>query len=31
MNDKKGIYDFNAIEKRWQQYWEEHKTFKAID
>jgi leucyl-tRNA synthetase len=31
MNDKKGSYDFNAIEKRWQQYWEEHKTFKAID
>ncbi len=31
MNDKKGGYDFNAIEKKWQQYWEEHKTFKAID
>ena len=31
MNDKKGIYDFNTIEKRWQQYWEERKTFKAID
>ena len=26
-----GEYDFSAIEKKWQQYWEENKTFKAID
>jgi leucyl-tRNA synthetase len=24
-------YDFNAIEKKWQQYWEQNKTFKAVD
>ncbi len=24
-------YDFNAIEKKWQQYWEDHKTFKTED
>ena len=24
-------YDFSAIEKKWQQYWEENKTFKAVD
>ena len=23
------IYDFNAIEKKWQKYWDEHDTFKA--
>lgn len=22
-------YDFNAIEKKWQQFWKEHKTFEA--
>jgi leucyl-tRNA synthetase len=31
MDEKKGSYDFNAIEKKWQQYWEQNKTFKAID
>jgi leucyl-tRNA synthetase len=31
MNDRKGNYNFNAIEKKWQQHWETHKTFKAID
>ncbi|HUU20184.1 MAG TPA: class I tRNA ligase family protein, partial [Sedimentisphaerales bacterium] len=31
MNVKKGGYNFNAIEKKWQQLWEEHKTFKAKD
>jgi len=24
-------YDFSAIEKKWQHYWESHKTFKAED
>jgi len=24
-------YDFNVIEKKWQQYWEQNKTFKAAD
>ncbi len=24
-------YDFKAIERKWQNYWEEHKTFKAVD
>lgn len=23
------VYDFNQIEKKWQQYWEENQTFKA--
>ena len=31
MNVKKGGYNFNAIEKKWQQFWEERKTFKAND
>ena len=31
MNDKKGGYDFNAIEQKWQQYWEANKTFAAND
>ena len=31
MDDKKGGYNFNAIEKKWQQYWEANKTFAAID
>ena len=25
----KGCYDHNAIEKKWQTYWEAHKTFKT--
>lgn len=24
-------YDFDAIETKWQAYWEEHKTFKTLD
>ena len=31
MNDKKGGYNFNKIEKKWQQFWEKQKTFKAND
>ncbi len=31
MNEKKGSYSFNKIEKKWQQFWQEHKTFKAKD
>ncbi len=31
MNDKKGGYNFNAIEKKWQQFWEAEKTFVAVD
>ena len=26
-----GTYSFSTIEKKWQQFWESHKTFKAID
>ncbi len=26
-----GKYDFTAIEARWQQYWEEHQTFKTLN
>jgi len=31
MSDKDGSYSFHTIEKKWQQYWENCKTFKAID
>ncbi len=31
MNKKKGGYNFDAIEKKWQRFWEENKTFKAKD
>jgi leucyl-tRNA synthetase len=31
MKVKKGGYNFNAVEKKWQQFWEERKTFKAND
>ncbi len=31
MSDKKGSYDFNAIEKKWQAYWLQNKTFVAVD
>ena len=24
-------YNFTEIEKKWQQYWEENKTFKTVD
>ena len=28
---KKGLYKFGEIDKKWQRFWEEHKTFKAND
>ena len=31
MDEKIGIYDFNTIEKKWQQNWETEKTFAAVD
>jgi leucyl-tRNA synthetase len=31
MSDRQGVYNFNAIEKKWQGYWESRKTFKAAD
>ncbi|MBW8001488.1 MAG: leucine--tRNA ligase [Planctomycetes bacterium] len=31
MSEKKSGYDFNAIELKWQQYWNDNKTFKAAD
>jgi len=31
MDSGKGAYDFRAIEARWQRYWLEHKTFRAVD
>jgi leucyl-tRNA synthetase len=31
MSKKTGGYNFNAIEKKWQRYWEKHKTFGAAD
>jgi leucyl-tRNA synthetase len=31
MDEKKGGYNFNEIEKKWQRFWEENKTFKAED
>jgi len=31
MCSKKGLYNFGEIEKKWQQFWQEHKTFKAKD
>jgi len=27
----KSRYDFQSIEKKWQKYWDEHKTFKAVN
>ena len=24
-------YDFRSIEKKWQNYWDEHKTFKTFE
>ena len=24
-------YPFETIEPKWQQYWEQHKTFKALE
>jgi len=31
MSDRDGSYSFSTIEKKWQQFWESRKTFKAID
>ena len=31
MSDKKGRYDFGKIEKKWQNFWLDNKTFKAHD
>jgi len=31
MDRPQGQYDFNSIEPRWQQYWQQNKTFKAED
>jgi leucyl-tRNA synthetase len=31
MGTKEANYDFAQIEKKWQQYWQENKTFKAVD
>jgi leucyl-tRNA synthetase len=31
MIKKKGSYDFNSIEKKWQRIWEDKKIFKAVD
>jgi leucyl-tRNA synthetase len=31
MDENKGNYNFNDIEKKWQKYWENNKTFAAKD
>jgi len=31
MEEKKGIYDFQSIEKKWQDFWENRRTFRAVD
>ncbi len=31
MNVQEGAYNFRQIEQKWQEYWQEHKTFKAKD
>jgi leucyl-tRNA synthetase len=31
MDEKTSRYDFNAIEKKWQRFWEKNKTFRAAD
>lgn len=31
MDENKGFYNFNEIEKKWQKYWETNKTFAAKD
>ncbi len=31
MSSKRGAYDFGTIEKKWQKFWEDNKTFKAVD
>ncbi len=29
MSSDQGVYDFQAIEQQWQQYWQDNKTFKV--
>ena len=31
MTENIGFYDFNNIEKKWQNHWEANKTFKVLD
>lgn len=31
MSGKKGFYKFGQIEKKWQRYWEDNKSFRASD
>ena len=31
MIEKNGRYDFNSVEKKWQKFWQDSKTFKAVD
>ena len=31
MDEKTPSYDFNAIEKKWQRFWEASRTFEAAD
>lgn len=31
MSDNENGYDFNRIEKKWQHFWSENKTFRAVD
>ncbi len=31
MSENNGGYNFNEIEKKWQNFWEENKTFAAVD
>ena len=31
MEENKGFYKFNEIEKKWQTFWEQNKTFAADD
>ena len=31
MSEKKDAYEFGRIEKKWQEYWEKNKTFRAVD
>ncbi|MHC4573709.1 MAG: leucine--tRNA ligase [Planctomycetota bacterium] len=31
MTDRRGTYNIDAIEHKWQKFWEENKTFKAND
>ena len=31
MSAKEDTYNFSEIEKKWQEHWQNHKTFKAVD